>query len=104
MGRAPRLRRAVDPRCPAIGLRGRGSSLQDNVRRAPMNANAVAREGLRLISRLARAVVAVPMITGYVTLGTAVAVGPSPLDTARGTGTRLPSLRGSSAHADPGPP
>src|SRR5207247_10381955 len=81
MGRAPRLRRAVDPRCPAIGLRGRGSSLQDNVRRAPMNANAVAREGLRLISRLAGAVVAVPMITGYVTLGAAVAIGRSLLDT-----------------------
>src|SRR5207244_10485002 len=85
MGRAPRLRRAVDPRCPAIGLRGRGSSLQDNVRRAPMNANAVAREGLRLISRLAGAVVAVPMITGYVTLGAAVAIGRSLLEDRKST-------------------
>src|SRR5439155_26709149 len=33
--RAARLRRALDPHCPAIGLRGRGPSLQDSVREPP---------------------------------------------------------------------
>jgi len=69
-----------------------------------MNANAVAREGLRLISRLAGAVVAVPVITGYVALGAAVAIGRSLLDTARETWKRLPSLRGSQRHHEPGAP
>jgi len=66
-----------------------------------MNANAVAREGLRLISRLAGAVVAVPMITGYVTLGAAVAIGRSLLDTARQTWKWPPSLRDSQRYQEP---
>ena len=69
-----------------------------------MNANAVAREGLRLISRLAGAVVAVPVVTGYVALGAAVVIGRSLLDTARQTWKRLPSLRGSQRHHEPGAP
>ena len=43
----------------------------------------VAGEGLRLVSRLAGAVVAVPVITGYVALGAAVLVGRSLLDVGR---------------------
>ena len=69
-----------------------------------MNANDVAGEGLRLISRLAGTVVAVPMITGYVALGAAVAIGRSLLDTARETWKRLPSLRGSQRHHEPRAP
>ena len=67
-----------------------------------MNANAVAREGLRLISRLAGAVVAVPVVTGYVALGAAVVIGRSLLDTARQTWKRLPSLRSSQRYQERG--
>ena len=69
-----------------------------------MNANDVASEGLRLISRLVGAVVAVPVITGYVTLGAAVTIGRSLLDTARETWKRLPSLRGSQRYPEPRAP
>ena len=69
-----------------------------------MNANAVAREGLRLISRLAGAVVAVPVVTGYVALGAAVVNGRSLLDTARQTWKRLPSLRSSQRYQERGAP
>ena len=69
-----------------------------------MNANAVAREGLRLISRLAGAVVAVPVVTGYVALGAAVVIGRSLLDTARQTWKRLPSLRSSQRYQERGAP
>jgi len=69
-----------------------------------MNANAVAREGLRLISRLAGAVVAVPVVTGYVALGAAVVIGRSLLDTARQTWKRLPSLRSSQRYQEPRAP
>ena len=69
-----------------------------------MNANDVAGEGLRLISRLAGAVVAVPVITGYVALGAAVTIGRSLLDTARKTWKRLTSLRGSQRYPEPRAP
>ncbi len=69
-----------------------------------MNANDVAREGLRLISRLAGAVVAVPVVTGYVALGAAVVIGRSLLDTARQTWKRLPSLRSSQRYQERGAP
>ena len=69
-----------------------------------MNANDVAREGLRLISRLAGAVVAVPVVTGYVALGAAVFIGRSLLDTARQTWKRLPSLRSSQRYQERGAP
>src|SRR5438309_1196064 len=75
MRRALRLRHAVDPHCRAIGLRGTGTLAPSRCTEAPMNANDVASEGLRLISRLAGAVVAVPVITGYVALGAAVVIG-----------------------------
>ena len=57
-----------------------------------MNANDVAGEGLRLVSRLAGAVVAVPVIVGFVLLGAAVLVGRSLLDVAGETRRRLSSL------------
>ena len=69
-----------------------------------MNANDVASEGLRLISRLVGAVVAVPVITGYVALGAAVTIGRSLLDTARKTWKRLQSLRGSHRYPEPRAP
>ena len=69
-----------------------------------MNANDVASEGLRLISRLAGAVVAVPVVTGYVALGAAVVIGRSVLDTARQTWKRLPSLRSSQRYQERGAP
>ena len=69
-----------------------------------MNANDVASEGLRLISRLAGAVVAVPVITGYVALGAAVVIGRSLLDTARQTWKWPPSLRGSQRYQEPHAP
>src|SRR2546428_13840694 len=69
-----------------------------------MNANDVASEGLRLISRLAGAVVAVPVITGYVALGAAVAIGRSLLDRARQTWKWPPSLRGSQRYQEPRAP
>ena len=69
-----------------------------------MNANDVASEGLRLISRLVGAVVAVPVITGYVALGAAVTIGRSLLDTARKTWKRLQSLRGSQRYPEPRAP
>ena len=69
-----------------------------------MNANDVAGEGSRLISRLADAVMAVPVVTGYVALGAAVVIGRSLLDTAREAWKRLPSLRGSQRHQEPHAP
>ena len=57
-----------------------------------MNANDVAGEGLRLVSRLAGAVVAVPVIVGFVLLGAAVLIGRSLRDAAGETRRRLSSL------------
>ncbi len=57
-----------------------------------MNANDVAGEGLRLVSRLAGAVVAVPVIVGSVLLGAAVLIGRSLRDAAGETRRRLSSL------------
>ncbi len=57
-----------------------------------MNANDVAGEGLRLVSRLASAVVAVPVIVGFVLLGAAVLIGRSLRDAAGETRRRLSSL------------
>ena len=58
----------------------------------------------RLISRLAGAVVAVPVVTGYVALGAAVVIGRLLLDTARQTWKRLPSLRSSQRYQERGAP
>ncbi len=52
----------------------------------------VGREGLRLVSQLADAAVAVPVAAGYVALGAAVLVGRSLLDVAGETRRRLSSL------------
>ncbi len=57
-----------------------------------MNANDVAGEGLRLVSRLAGVVVAVPVIVGFVLLGAAVLIGRSLRDAAGETRRRLSSL------------
>jgi hypothetical protein len=48
-----------------------------------MTVEDVGREGLRLVSRLAGAVVAVPVVAGYVVLGAAVLFGRSLLDAVR---------------------
>ena len=48
-----------------------------------MNANDVAGEGLRLISRLAAVAISVPAVAGFVLLGAAVLVGRSLLDVGR---------------------
>ncbi len=48
-----------------------------------MNANDVAGEGLRLISRLAGVAISVPVVAGFVLLGAAVLVGRSLLDVGR---------------------
>jgi len=52
----------------------------------------VAGEGLRLVWRLAGAVVAVPVIVGFVLLGAAVLIGRSLRDAAGETRRRLSSL------------
>src|SRR5437899_11807654 len=52
-----------------VGLKGEPSK---TLRRVLMNANDVAGKGLRLVSRLAGAVVAVPVIVGFVLLDVAV--------------------------------
>src|SRR6266852_2876356 len=84
MRRAPRLRR-VDPHCP-------GGPRSKTLRRAPMNANDVASEGLGLISRLADEARSVAVVAGYVALGAAVPVGRSLLDAAGETRRRLSLL------------
>ncbi len=48
-----------------------------------MNANDVAGEGLRLVSRLAGVAISVPVVAGFVLLGAAVLVGRSLLDVGR---------------------
>jgi len=48
-----------------------------------MNANDVAGEGLRLVSRLAGVAISVPVVAGFVLLGAAVIVGRSLLDVGR---------------------
>ena len=48
-----------------------------------MNANEVAGEGLRLVSRLAGVAISVPVVAGFVLLGAAVLVGRSLLDVGR---------------------
>jgi len=48
-----------------------------------MNANDVADEGVRLVSRLAGVVISVPVVAGFVLLGAAVLVGRSLLDVGR---------------------
>ena len=48
-----------------------------------MNANEVAGEGLRLVSRLAAVAISVPVVAGFVLLGAAVLVGRSLLDVGR---------------------
>ena len=57
-----------------------------------MNANDVAGEGLRLVSRLAGVAISVPVVAGFVLLGAAVLVGRSLLDVAGETRRRLSSL------------
>ena len=48
-----------------------------------MNANEVAGEGLRLVSRLAGVAISVPVVAGFVLLGAVVLVGRSLLDVGR---------------------
>ena len=48
-----------------------------------MNANEVAGEGLRLVSRLAAVAISVPVVAGFVLLGAVVLVGRSLLDVGR---------------------
>ena len=48
-----------------------------------MNANDVAGDGLRLVSRLAAVAISVPVVAGFVLLGAAVLVGRSLLDVGR---------------------
>ena len=48
-----------------------------------MNANDVAGEGLRLVSRLAGVAISVPVVAGFVLLGAVVLVGRSLLDVGR---------------------
>ncbi len=48
-----------------------------------MNANDVAGEGLRLVSRVAGVAISVPVVAGFVLLGAAVLVGRSLLDVGR---------------------
>ena len=48
-----------------------------------MNANDVAGEGLRLVTRLAGVAMSVPVVAGFVLLGAAVLVGGSLLDVGR---------------------
>lgn len=69
-----------------------------------MDANDIAGEGLRLVSRLADAAVAIPVTAGYVALGAAVLVGQSLLDVARQTWDRLPSLGGAQPDKQPREP
>ena len=57
-----------------------------------MTVEDVGREGLRLVSQLTDAAVAMPVAAGYVALGAAVLVGGSLLDVARQTWDWLPSL------------
>ncbi len=69
-----------------------------------MNAKDVGREGLRLVSQLADAAVAVPVAAGYVALGAVVLVGESLLDVARQMWDRLPSLGGEQPDQQPREP
>ena len=69
-----------------------------------MNAKDAASDGLRLIPRLAGAIVAVPMVAGFIALGAAVLIGRSLLDVAGKTWSRLPSLRGRQRDEEPEKP